>query len=58
MDNKSWKSRHILIFCAALIVEVWLLWLAKLTGAEFVELFKWTLIALAGGHGWSKMADK
>lgn len=56
--NKSWKSRHIGIFCAALIVEVVLLWVGKLDGAEFGDLFQWTLIAFAGGHGWSKVADK
>ena len=55
--TKSWGSRHIVIFCAALIVEVTLLVMGYIAEAAFVDLFKWTLIALAGGHGWSKVAD-
>jgi hypothetical protein len=57
-NQKSWKSRHIIIFSVALIVEIAMKFAGELTGQEFVDLFKWTLIALAGAHGWSKMGDK
>jgi hypothetical protein len=58
MNEKSWKSRHIVIFCTALVVEIVMKVNGQLTGPEFVELFKWSLLGLGGAHGWSKMGDK
>jgi len=44
------NSRKLLAFLFAFIVSVLLLYFSKLTGAEWTDFAKWSLLAYVGGN--------
>lgn len=44
------NSRKLLAFLFSFIVSIFLLYFDKLTGAEWTEFAKWSLIAYVGGN--------